>query len=29
MIGFSLSTTASDLDIISFTTQFGEFAPFG
>ena len=29
MIGYSLATTASDLDIISFTTQFGEFAPFG
>jgi hypothetical protein len=29
MIGYTLTTTASDLDIISFTTQFGEFAPFG
>ena len=29
MIGYTLSTNASDLDIISFTTQFGEFAPFG
>ena len=29
MIGYTLTTNASDLDIISFTTQFGEFAPFG
>jgi len=29
MLGYTLQTTASDLDIISFTTQFGEFAPFG
>jgi len=29
MIGYTLTSNASDLDIISFTTQFGEFAPFG
>ena len=29
LIGFTLTTNASDLDIISFTTQYGEFAPFG
>jgi hypothetical protein len=29
MIGYTLTTTGSDVDIISFTTQFSEFAPFG
>lgn len=29
MIGYSLTSTASDLDIISFTTQYSEFAPYG
>jgi hypothetical protein len=29
LLGYTLTTNASDLDIISFTTQYGEFAPFG
>jgi len=29
MIGYTLTTNGSDLDIISFTAQYGEFAPYG
>lgn len=29
MIGYTLTSNASDLDIISVTAQYGEFAPFG
>ena len=29
MVGYSLTSNASDLDIISFTTAYSEFAPYG